>query len=63
MYLLDTNVYGEVTEARLSGDAMNKMLDSEELYLSIVSLWERGCYELKIMDTNIRYLLKIRWRT
>ena len=57
MYLLDTNaliilMYGEVTEARLSGDAMNKMLDSEELYLSIVSLWELAIKK-KIGKLNI----------
>lgn len=45
MYLLDTNallilLFGYVTERRLSENTMKVLVESDRIYLSIVSLWE-----------------------
>ena len=61
MYLLDTNaliilMFGDVTDAKLSEDALKAMTESEELYLSVVSLWEIAI-KMKIGKINILHFL------
>ena len=58
MYLLDTNaliilMYGEVTDAKLSEEAMKVLAETDELYLSVVSLWEIAI-KIKIGKINIK---------
>lgn len=58
MYLLDTNAfiilaYGNVTDAKLSQDTQDKVLNAERLCLSVVSLWEMTI-KMKIGKLNIK---------
>lgn len=58
MYLLDTNaliilMYGEVTDAKLSEEALKVLAETDELYLSVVSLWEIAI-KIKIGKINIK---------
>ena len=58
MYLLDTNaliilMFGDVTDARLSDEAMDILQNSDELCLCVVSLWEIAI-KIKIGKLNIR---------
>lgn len=58
MYLLDTNAliilcYGEVTTASLSKESMDILENSDELYLSEISLWEIAI-KIKINKLDIK---------
>ena len=58
MYLLNTNaliilMFGDVTDARLSDEAMDILQNSDELCLCVVSLWEIAI-KIKIGKLNIR---------
>ena len=60
-YLLDTNaliimMFGEVANGTLSQDALNKMQEADELYVSDISFWEMAI-KIKIGKLSINQSL------